>query len=167
MATEVELPRLKVWLILYKKGFDSIVSYINHGREFSTESIRSRFVDAITYLILAAGMVYEDKLKEGGPLPPGTLVAALVDVTTHMPAEDVKVMPPGHCSYGLSEDAKEELLARWPRYTDHTETRPLEFEELQRKGLAEQEKGPQTTTWKLTPLGQLVRTAMGGANDPH
>lgn len=60
LGTRMSIPRLKVWLVYFTKHMDSIESYINEGREFSSEKIRGRIVDAMTYLALLAGMIYED-----------------------------------------------------------------------------------------------------------
>lgn len=64
-AKELGVDPLVIWWVYTKKHMDSIVSYIQAGRKtYSTESIHSRFVDAITYLLLGAGMVEEgDKTK--------------------------------------------------------------------------------------------------------
>lgn len=62
-AARLKLHRMKIWQVYFTKHLDSIESFIEHDRTFSHESIRGRFVDAITYLTLAAGMIYEDKLK--------------------------------------------------------------------------------------------------------
>ena len=64
LSARLNLPREKVWQVYFTKHIDAIDSYIDTSREFSTESIRGRFVDAITYLILAAGMVQENIDKE-------------------------------------------------------------------------------------------------------
>lgn len=57
---------LLVASIYLDKHLDSIDSYVAAGQTFSTETIRSRFVDAITYLSLIAGMVYEiEKDRKG------------------------------------------------------------------------------------------------------
>ena len=55
------LDRKLVWLVYFTKHIDAIESYISNGREFSTESIEGRIVDAITYLTLLAGMIKEEK----------------------------------------------------------------------------------------------------------
>jgi len=41
------------------KHLDSIASFMKTGQEFSSEKIRGRIVDAITYLTLIAGMIDE------------------------------------------------------------------------------------------------------------
>jgi len=55
------LDRKVVWLVYFTKHIDAIESYINNGREFSSEGIEGRIVDAITYLTLLAGMIKEEK----------------------------------------------------------------------------------------------------------
>ena len=60
LAARIELDRLRVWQVYFTKHLDAIESFIKNKRTFSAESIRGRFVDAITYLTLAAGMVEED-----------------------------------------------------------------------------------------------------------
>lgn len=56
-----KLDRKLVWLVYFTKHIDAIESYISNGREFSTESIEGRIVDAITYLTLLAGMIKEEQ----------------------------------------------------------------------------------------------------------
>lgn len=56
LAQELEIkPELVAW-IFTKKHLDAIVSYVKEGKTFSNEAIRGRFVDAIVYLTLIAGM---------------------------------------------------------------------------------------------------------------
>lgn len=55
------LDRKLIWLVYFTKHIDAIESFISNGREFSTESIEGRIVDAVTYLTLLAGMIKEDK----------------------------------------------------------------------------------------------------------
>ncbi len=59
-ATDMDVPRLKVAEIFLDKHMRAIESYIRTGKSYSTEPIRGRFVDAIVYLTLIAGMVEED-----------------------------------------------------------------------------------------------------------
>lgn len=63
LSAELEIPDYVVCWVYLKKHLDSIASFAKEGRTFSTESIRGRFVDAIVYLTLMAGMVDE---KNGG-----------------------------------------------------------------------------------------------------
>lgn len=60
LAHRNQVDRQVVWLIYFSKHLDAIESYIQHGRTFSSESIRGRIVDAITYLTLLGGMIEED-----------------------------------------------------------------------------------------------------------
>lgn len=62
-AEKIKINRLKAWFILFDKHYHSLVSYINEEREFSEEGIEGRIVDMVTYLILAGGMIKEDKAK--------------------------------------------------------------------------------------------------------
>jgi hypothetical protein len=56
------LTRLQVAEVFMSKHLDAIDNYIFEGESHSTETIESRFLDAVNYLILIAGMIYEDKL---------------------------------------------------------------------------------------------------------
>jgi hypothetical protein len=60
LAAELQLPREKVWQVYFTKHWDSIRSYIDSKREFSDEKIHGRLIDAVTYLILLAGMFKEN-----------------------------------------------------------------------------------------------------------
>lgn len=57
---------LTVLNVFLTKHMDSLDSYVRQGRTFSTESIESRIVDAITYLTLFYGLVIdkEEMLKD-------------------------------------------------------------------------------------------------------
>jgi hypothetical protein len=61
LSGELGLKDYQIAYVYLKKHLDSISSYIKNGTEFSTESIRGRFVDAITYLTLITGMIEESK----------------------------------------------------------------------------------------------------------
>lgn len=50
---------LTVLNVFLTKHMDSLDSYVRQGRTFSTESIESRIVDAITYLTLFYGLVID------------------------------------------------------------------------------------------------------------
>lgn len=65
LALKNDVGRLVVANIYMTKHLDAIDSYIKTGREHSSEPIRGRFIDAVTYLILMAGMQDETK-----PTPP-------------------------------------------------------------------------------------------------
>lgn len=52
---------LQVWHSFFGKHLDSIESYVKNERTFSTESIRSRFVDLITYAVLGYGLIVDSE----------------------------------------------------------------------------------------------------------
>lgn len=60
LASRMDLPREVIWQVYFTKHMDAIESYIRNKRTYSTESIRGRIVDAITYLTLIAGMIEEN-----------------------------------------------------------------------------------------------------------
>lgn len=61
LAIRLNLSNIKVALVYLTKHMDAIESYISRGRTYSTETIRGRIVDAITYLTLIAGMIEEQE----------------------------------------------------------------------------------------------------------
>jgi hypothetical protein len=61
LADELGLKNYQVGWVYTKKHLDSIAHYCKVGHIESTESIRGRFVDAICYLTLMAGMVEEEQ----------------------------------------------------------------------------------------------------------
>lgn len=61
LAQRMGLKREQVWQVYFTKHWDAIESYIRDGQTYSTEGIRGRIVDAITYLTLLAGMIHEDQ----------------------------------------------------------------------------------------------------------
>lgn len=61
-ASELEISPEKVGWIYFKKHLDAINTYLKDGREYSEEGIRGRFLDAINYLTLIYGLIYESKL---------------------------------------------------------------------------------------------------------
>jgi hypothetical protein len=63
LQDSLSLPNYQIGWVYCKKHLDSIESYVKDGKTHSNETIRSRFVDAITYLTLIAGMVEERELK--------------------------------------------------------------------------------------------------------
>jgi hypothetical protein len=67
LAAELGLKREHVLWVYTAKHLDGIVSYVNNGRAFSTERVEGRIVDAITYLLLLAGMVRENDKQAGLP----------------------------------------------------------------------------------------------------
>jgi len=62
-ARDNNVDRLLVAQIFFNKHFRAIRKYIQTGQVHSNESIRGRFVDAVTYLILMAGMVEEQNIQ--------------------------------------------------------------------------------------------------------
>jgi hypothetical protein len=50
--------------IYLQKHMDGIESFINTGVIHSTERVRGRIVDAITYLGLIAGILHEEEMKD-------------------------------------------------------------------------------------------------------
>jgi hypothetical protein len=62
LATKLGIPRIEVWDVYFSKHMDTIESYIRTGKILS-EPVEGRIVDAITYLLLLAGMIAEDELK--------------------------------------------------------------------------------------------------------
>ena len=59
LSEELGLKNYQIGWVYAKKHLDSIASYMKEGKTFSSEEIRGRFVDAIVYLTLIAGMVEE------------------------------------------------------------------------------------------------------------
>jgi hypothetical protein len=60
LAQTLGISREKVLWVYCTKHLDGITSYVNNGQTYSDERIRGRIVDAITYLMLLAGMVEEN-----------------------------------------------------------------------------------------------------------
>jgi hypothetical protein len=56
-------PLLVAW-IFFKKHYRAILYYVNHGKLESNETIHGRFLDAIAYLELMAGMAAEREAKK-------------------------------------------------------------------------------------------------------
>lgn len=61
---EMNISPLKVCHIFFNKHMRAIKSYINYEKEFSEETIRGRFLDAICYLELMYGLIYENSKTE-------------------------------------------------------------------------------------------------------
>ena len=59
LSEGLKLPNSTIGWIYCKKHLDAIESFINDGRTYSNEGIRGRFIDAIVYLTLIAGMIEE------------------------------------------------------------------------------------------------------------
>jgi len=64
LSDSIGLKDYQVGWVYTAKHLDGIASFVKTGQEFSTEKVRGRIVDAITYLTLIAGMIEEAK-KEG------------------------------------------------------------------------------------------------------
>ena len=62
-AERLGISRQMVLNVYLHKHLDSIDSYVQHDEAYSGENIRGRIVDAITYLCLLSGMIYEDLNK--------------------------------------------------------------------------------------------------------
>jgi len=61
LAKELNLDRKKILWVYLTKHLDSIISFINESKEFSSEPINGRVRDAILYLALLDGMIAEEK----------------------------------------------------------------------------------------------------------
>ncbi len=59
LAAELGIPNFQVGWVYAAKHKDSIASYCRNSKTYSTEPIRGRIVDLITYLTLIAGMIEE------------------------------------------------------------------------------------------------------------
>lgn len=59
LSAELGITDYQIGWVYCKKHLDSIAQFLRTGQTHSTETIRSRFVDAITYMCLIAGMVQE------------------------------------------------------------------------------------------------------------
>jgi len=64
LAAALDMTNAQIGWVYCAKHLDSITSFIRTGQTFSTESIEGRFVDAITYLTLIAGMIHETRLLQ-------------------------------------------------------------------------------------------------------
>lgn len=60
-ADDAGVERLKVAEIFLNKHIRAIKSFIKYGHELSEENIQGRVVDAVKYLLLIGGMIYEDQ----------------------------------------------------------------------------------------------------------
>ena len=80
LAEQLEISNIQIAWIYTTKHLDAIAQYCRTQETRSTEPIRGRIVDAITYLTLIAGMI-----KEWDPLP----IAELKDQNqgSHQPFE--------------------------------------------------------------------------------
>lgn len=56
-AMALDLPPLTIWSVYFNKHIDAIMNYVKTGETKSTESIDSRFHDAILYLFLGLALI--------------------------------------------------------------------------------------------------------------
>lgn len=63
ISEKLQVPRLQVALVYLEKHMDGISSFIATSKISSNEPIQGRIIDAITYLTLIGGMIYEDEVK--------------------------------------------------------------------------------------------------------
>ena len=59
IAARLDWTREKVLMVYLEKHIDSIRHFILHGTEASDEKIDGRILDAVNYLVLLYGMLYE------------------------------------------------------------------------------------------------------------
>ena len=60
-AKDVNVTPMKVLVIFLNKHLSSLRSYFKTGKEYSTESIESRIMDIINYLLLLVAMIRSQK----------------------------------------------------------------------------------------------------------
>jgi hypothetical protein len=90
LSAQIGMKDYQIGWVYGVKHLDAIASYMKSGREFSSEGIRGRFVDAITYLTLIAGMIYEAQM-DGLPTiqeMSGLLGRTDSNRSTHVPTEE-------------------------------------------------------------------------------
>jgi hypothetical protein len=63
LSEQLGLTNIQIAWVYIAKHLDAIQNYIKTGKSFSTEPIRGRIVDALTYLTLIAGMIEEKNVK--------------------------------------------------------------------------------------------------------
>jgi len=64
IATEVKITSYRVWFVLFKKHYNSLVHWLNDGEMSSGESIESRLKDLRNYLFIL-NCLYKDNQKRG------------------------------------------------------------------------------------------------------
>ncbi len=96
LSDELGLSPEQVAWVYTKKHLDSIVSYVKDNKTYSTEPIRGRYVDAIVYLTLLAGMAEEREVEKWEPtrsdiqkLPQAERDEALTDLKNRKRSADV------------------------------------------------------------------------------
>lgn len=111
ISAQVGITNAQVGMVYLTKHLDSIQSYLKTGRIHSTERIRGRFVDAVTYLVLMAGMCEEvlstptlHVYGEGDTIIKGT--SALDSEATTSAIEPKKARLPTITEIAISEAAK-------------------------------------------------------------
>lgn len=116
LALKCDLKRNLVWLVYFTKHMDAIESYINSGREFSSEGIRGRIVDAITYLLLLGGMIEED-LSKGSVTKPSQPYQGSSRCTSREYTKDVFCsLPEGHVGLHVAKahhNPENPTIATW------------------------------------------------------
>jgi hypothetical protein len=65
LSEALGIPNYRIGWIYAMKHKDGIESYVKYGKEYSTEGVRGRIVDLITYLTLIGGMIEEKGLGKG------------------------------------------------------------------------------------------------------
>ena len=65
-ANKLNITPEKVCAIFMLKHFNSIISYVNSGKNLSDENIESRILDARNYLLLLLAINKEGKVDEDG-----------------------------------------------------------------------------------------------------
>ena len=68
-GTDLGITAMAVWWIYYKKHQDAVLSFIKHGKEFSSEAVEGRIDDMQVYLDLLRGLVAEHKAKAPKEVP--------------------------------------------------------------------------------------------------
>lgn len=100
LANDLGLKNYQVGWVYTKKHLDAIAQYCRTQETQSTESIRGRFVDAICYLTLMAGMVEESQrphqsfAKDYQDIQQGVTEACL------RPVLDTGLLPPQKKRFG-------------------------------------------------------------------
>jgi hypothetical protein len=67
VADRIGITPLQAWGVFALKHVDAIFSFVREGQTFSTESIRSRYMDLRNYVDLGLGMIEEDAALQHQP----------------------------------------------------------------------------------------------------